>query len=246
MTNSYGRFAEVYDALMTDIPYDEYVKWVMQHAPAASNKKLLDIGCGTGTMASLLLKEGYEVSGIDLSEEMLTIANERLQQQGYQVPLFAMSMAELEGFENIDVAIIPIDSVNYVTEEAEVVETFKHVYQSLREGGQLLFDVHSLSYIENYLDGSPFTYDDGEITYIWHTEEGEYEHSVYHQITFFVANEDGTFDRFDEEHFQRTFPIEYYVQLLEHIGFHSIQLTADFTNEAPTHSSSRIFIQAVK
>ena len=102
------------------------------------------------------------------------------------------------------------------------------------------------NYVENYLEGSPFTYDDGEITYIWHTEEGEYEHSVYHQITFFVANEDGTYDRFDEEHFQRTFPIDFYKQLLQQIGFQYIEVTADFTKERPTEESSRIFIRAIK
>jgi SAM-dependent methyltransferase len=244
--SSYNRFAEVYDQLMTDIPYAEYVEWIQSYAPVHTYKNLLDIGCGTGTMAQLLASAGYNVSGIDLSEEMLAIAHERLAEQGFDVPLFAMSMAELEGFENVDVAIIPIDSINYVTDEAEVVETLKRIFNSLREGGQLLFDVHSLNYVENYLDGSPFTYDDGEITYIWHTEEGEYEHSVYHQMTFFVANEDGTYDRFDEEHFQRTFPIGYYKQLLQQIGFQHVEVTADFTNEQPTEESSRIFIRAIK
>ena len=244
--SSYNRFAEVYDSLMTDIPYVEYVEWIKSYAPVNAYRNLLDIGCGTGTMAQLLACAGYNVCGIDLSEEMLAIAHERLAQQGLEVPLFAMSMAELDGFENMDVAIIPIDSVNYVTEEAEVVETFTRIYNSLREGGQLLFDVHSLNYVENYLEGSPFTYDDGKVTYIWHTEEGEYEHSVYHQITFFVANEDGTYDRFDEEHFQRTFPIDFYKQLLQQIGFQNVEVTADFTEERPTEESSRIFIRAIK
>ncbi len=244
--SSYNRFAEVYDQLMTDIPYAAYVEWIQSYAPVHTYKNLLDIGCGTGTMAQLLASAGYNVSGIDLSEDMLAIAHERLAAQGYDVPLFAMSMAELDGFENVDVAIIPIDSINYVTDEAEVVETLKRIFDSLREGGQLLFDVHSLNYVENYLNGSPFTFDDGEITYIWHTEEGEYEHSVYHQMTFFVANEDGTYDRFDEEHFQRTFPIDYYDQLLQQIGFQHVEVTADFTNELPTEESNRIFIRAVK
>lgn len=244
--STYNRFAEVYDHLMTDIPYVEYVEWIKTYAPVHTFQNILDIGCGTGKMAQLLASAGYNVSGIDLSEEMLAIAHERLEEKGFDVPLYAMSMVELDGFENVDVAIIPIDSVNYVTEEADVVETFKRIYNSLRQGGQLLFDVHSLNYVENYLEGSPFTFDDGEVTYVWHTEEGEYEHSVYHQITFFVANDDGTYDRFDEEHFQRTFPIEYYKQLLQQIGFQQIYVTADFTNESPTEESSRIFIRAIK
>lgn len=243
---SYERFAEVYDALMTDVPYDAYVELIASYAPANEFPKLLDIGCGTGTMLELLAEKGYEVAGIDLSEEMLAIAQERLADKGLHVPLYAMSMAELEGFKDLDVAIIPIDSLNYVTDEHDVKETLQRIYASLRDGGQLLFDVHSLSYIDNYIAGSPFTYDDGEITYVWHAEEGDAPHSVFHDITFFVLNDNGMYDRFDEEHYQRTFPVEYYLDLLQSIGFQSIELTADFSKESPTISSDRIFIRAVK
>lgn len=244
--SSYERFAAVYDELMTDIPYDAYVKWIQKYAPAERYPMLLDIGCGTGTMAEMLHHEGYEVHGVDLSEEMLTVANNRLQAKNISIPLYAMSMAELDGFENLDVAIIPIDSVNYVTDDDEVYETFARIYASLREGGQLMFDVHSLNYVEAYLEGSPFTYDNGHITYIWHTEEGEFDHSVYHQMSFFVEQEDGLYERFDEEHFQRTFPLETYIQMLQSIGFKSIEVTADFTEQAPTEDSSRIFIRTIK
>lgn len=112
--NSYERFAEVYDELMTDIPYTEYVEWIQTYAPAQNYKNLLDIGCGTGTLALMLHKAGYAVSGIDLSEEMLSIASARMDAEKVTMPLFAMSMDEPEGFSDLDVAIIPIDSINYV------------------------------------------------------------------------------------------------------------------------------------
>ncbi len=99
-----------------------------------------------------------------------------------------MSMDELEGFQNYDVVTIPIDSINYLEDEQSVLETFKRVYDSLRKGGQLFFDVHSLYKMNEIFMQSPFTYDDGNILYVWHTEEGEEEHSVYHQMTFFVKD----------------------------------------------------------
>lgn len=244
--NSYEQFAEVYDELMTDIPYAEYVAWIQSHAPAHSFKNVLDIGCGTGTLALLLHQAGYAVSGVDLSEEMLAIASARMNEAQVSIPLFAMSMAELEGFENLDVAIIPIDSINYVTDQHNVIETFKRIFDSLREGGQLFFDVHSLFKMDEiFLDG-PFTFDDGEITYIWHTEPGEFEHSMYHQMTFFVQTANGLYERFDEEHFQRTFAFEQYVEWLKEIGFSHIEISADWTSAQPTGESERIFIRAVK
>ncbi|MEO4052212.1 class I SAM-dependent methyltransferase [Solibacillus sp. CAU 1738] len=244
--NSYERFAEVYDELMTDIPYDEYVEWIQMYAPQADYSKLLDIGCGTGTLAFMLDEAGYKVAGIDLSEEMLAVANVRLAAAGKSIPLFAMSMDELEGFSEFDIAIIPIDSINYLREEQAVVETLQRIYSSLRNGGQLFFDVHSLNKMDHIFLNSPFTYDDGNITYVWHTEPGEEQHSVYHQMAFFVRMDNDLFERFDEEHFQRTFAPEQYEAWLRTIGFSEVHITADWLNDAPDEESERIFIRAVK
>ncbi|HWK24383.1 MAG TPA: class I SAM-dependent methyltransferase [Ureibacillus sp.] len=244
--SSYERFSFVYDELMQDIPYDQYVKWVKTHAPHSQYPNLLDIGCGTGTLSLLFHQEGYTVSGIDLSEDMLAVAYERLQESGVTIPLFSMSMDELEGFSDLDVVTIPIDSINYLAQEEAVIETLTRIYASLRDGGQLFFDVHSLFKMDHIFMESPFTYDDGEITYLWHTEPGEFEHSIFHQMTFFVEEESGLFERFDEEHFQRTFPIEVYVNWLSEIGFTQIEVTADWTDKSPSKESERIFIRAIK
>ncbi|MFJ8262232.1 class I SAM-dependent DNA methyltransferase [Rummeliibacillus sp. NPDC094406] len=244
--SSYGRFAEVYDTLMTDIPYDDYIHWIAKYAPATEYKKLLDIGCGTGTMAAKFAALGYEVCGVDLSEEMLTIAAERFMLQGIDVPLFCMSMDELEGFENLDVITIPIDSINYVQEQEEVQQTLSHVYQSLRVGGQLFFDVHSLFKMNEIFMNSPFTYDDGEITYLWVTEAGDAPHSVHHDMVFYVQQDNRLFERFEEYHYQRTYEIQTYVNMLQQAGFTDITITADFSSKTPTEKSERIFFRAIK
>ncbi|QDP99471.1 class I SAM-dependent methyltransferase [Lysinibacillus fusiformis] len=245
--SSYERFAQVYDELQTDIPYSRYVEWVMRHASSKQFPKLLDIGCGTGVLGLMLADAGYKVSGVDLSEEMLAIAAERFADVGLHVPLYCMSMHELDGFAELDVVTIAIDSLNYVVEEEDVYATLKHIFEALRDGGQLFFDVHSLFKMDDiFLDG-PFTYDDGDISYVWHTEPGDFEHSVVHQMTFYVRDvASDLYERFDEEHVQRTFPIEQYMTWLRTIGFTDVEVTADFTDEAPEDESERIFIRAVK
>ncbi|MFL0505039.1 class I SAM-dependent DNA methyltransferase [Ureibacillus sp. 179-F W5.1 NHS] len=247
MTNSYSRFASVYNQLMEDIPYDQYVHWIQTFAPSDKYPKLLDIACGTGTLSLLFHQAGYKVSGIDLSEEMLSVAQERFDSEGVDIPLFAMSMDELDGFSELDVVTIPIDSINYLVEQDACLETFKRIYTQLRDGGQLFFDVHSLYKMDFIFMESPFTYDDGEIMYLWYTEQGEFDHSVYHQMTFFVKDENsGLYERFDEEHFQRTYPWEMYVKWLKEVGFSEVSVTADWSQQSPSEESERIFIRAMK
>ncbi|KGR78564.1 class I SAM-dependent DNA methyltransferase [Ureibacillus manganicus] len=245
--SNYVKFAEVYDLLMQDVPYKEYVQWVKRFAPSEHFPLLLDVGCGTGTLTLNFFKEGYNVSGIDLSEEMLAIANERALKEALPIPFYQMSMDEIEGFQDYDVITIPIDSINYLEDGQSVKETFNRTYNALRNGGQLFFDVHSLYKVNEIFMQSPFTYDDGNILYVWHTEEGEEEYSVYHQMTFFVKDEQSNkFDRFDEEHYQRTFPVEYYKEWLYQSGFSKVEITADFTELPPSFNSERIFIRAIK
>ena len=95
------------------------------------------------------------------------------------------------------------------------------------------------SYHENYED----------FAFVWDTYEGEHEHSIVHELTFFVKDEDSHEERFirrDEVHEERTYPIETYVELLKEAGFASVEVFADFEEEAPTETSQRWFFKAVK
>ncbi|WP_342543447.1 class I SAM-dependent methyltransferase [Paenisporosarcina sp. FSL H8-0542] len=243
---SYKEFAHIYDALMTDIPYDKYVEKVISNVENVKGKSLLDIGCGTGVLSAKFAEQGFLVQAVDLSEEMLAIAADRFQKQGISIPLFHVSMTDLDGFEEIDVAVLSIDSLNYLEEEAQVLQTLHGIHESLAAGGQLFFDVHSVYKMDVlFLDG-PFTYEDEDVAYIWHTEPGEYPHSVYHDLTFFMKNKIGSYDRFEESHFQRSYDVKEYLSFLQQAGFSEIKVTADWANESPEENSERIFFHAIK
>lgn len=244
--SSYKEFAHIYDALMTDIPYDNYVHKVLSCVGNVKGKALLDIGCGTGVLSAKLAAEGFMVQAVDLSEEMLSMAADRFQKENCHIPLFQMSMADLEGFHDMDVALLSIDSLNYLETEEQVVQTFQGIYESLKEGGQLFFDVHSLFKMDELFLEGPFTYEDEDVAYIWHTEEGKEPHSVYHDLSFFMRKENGLYERFEESHFQRTYPISSYVTWLKQVGFSEVSVTADWTDDEPTDTSERIFFRVKK
>lgn len=238
----YGKFASVYDGLMEDIPYEKYVEWIASHLQSGS---ILDLACGTGTLSQLFKEVGFQVTASDLSEEMLTMANQRFQEAGQHIPTLQLSMDNLEGLEGFDAVTIAIDSLNYLETEKQVRQTFSEVYNALNDGGHFFFDVHSIYKVDHIYMDSPFVLDDEDIAYIWHTEAGEYPHSVVHDITFFVRQADH-FERFEEMHEQRTFPISDYRQWLENAGFTIQSVTADFSDEEPDDESQRIFFHAVK
>ncbi|KIL44473.1 class I SAM-dependent DNA methyltransferase [Jeotgalibacillus soli] len=248
---SYGRFAEVYDQLMSDMPYNQWINFVLDQVSLfnVSGKRLLDIGCGTGECTIKIAQEGFEVTGIDLSDAMLSVAADKAARQGVPIQLFQQDMAELEGFEPFDVITIFCDSLNYLEEVDQVRSTFSRVYEQLLPGGLLLFDVHSLYKIHEMFIDQTFTFDNGDVAYIWNSFPGEEADSVEHELSFFVLENEkkDLYARFDELHKQRTFSVEQYTKWLQDAGFTVETVTADFlSSQSPTETSERIFFTCRK
>lgn len=245
---NYGRFAYVYDRLMQDVPYDQWVEYIQKELSRTGihQPKILDVACGTGQVTIRLAKEGYDVTGIDLSDDMLMVAQEKGQKEGFSIPLFQQNMTELEVGESFDCVGIFCDSLNYLQSAEEVQQTFSAVFSHLKQGGLFLFDVHSPYKIDRVFAEETFAYAGEDVSYIWDCFEGEQEHSVEHELTFFVRDEMGRYERFEESHQQRTFPAEVYEAWLREAGFADIQVTADFLSHSPTDTSERLFFSAIK
>lgn len=239
---SYQHFALLYDELMMDAPYENWLQFIMKNITKYGNggKRLLDLGCGTGTLSIPLSVQGYNVTGIDLSEEMLAIAQAKSTDAGVQIAYFQQDMRELEGFEPFDIIGVFCDSLNYLRTEQDVELTFKNIFDHLLPGGLFLFDVHSIYKMDNIFIGQSYCSNEEEISYIWNCFAGEQPHSVEHELTFFVKEND-LYYRYDEVHYQRTFIVDTYQQWLEKTGFELLAISADFTEEKPVENSERIF-----
>ncbi|WP_102274497.1 class I SAM-dependent DNA methyltransferase [Cytobacillus massiliigabonensis] len=241
---TYGKFAYLYDELMKDVPYDKWVELVKGHVSKynITGKRLLDLACGTGELSIKFAEEDFEVTGVDLSEDMLMVAQGKAADKAMSVQFFQQNMAELEGLGKFDVIGIFCDSLNYLQSEQEVMNTFSRVYDHLDDQGLFIFDVHSIHKIMQIFMNQTFALNDEEISYIWHSYQGEHPNSVEHDLSFFVLDQrSGQYERYDELHFQRTFPIDVYGNWLKDSGFEVLKVTADFEAVSPNTQSERIF-----
>lgn len=243
---TYERFAYLYDDLMRDVPYEKWVQLIqiMCQKYEVNEKKLLDLACGTGELSVRLSKAGYTVTGVDLSGDMLTVAQEKAARSGENIDFLQQDMSEIELINSYDIIGIFCDSLNYLQTEEEVQSTFQRVKHYLQKKGLFIFDVHSLHKINHVFIDQTYTYDDDAICYIWNCFEGDTPNSVDHELTFFVEDGSGKYDRIDENHTQRTYPVSTYVKWLNEAGFEVLELIGeDFSNE-PTPQCERIFFVA--
>lgn len=247
--SSYNHFAYIYDDLMQHAPYDEWVDFtrhfIKEKTPRVQS--IIDLGCGTGEISIRLAALGYDVIGVDYSEQMLACASEKAIKKKLPINWINQDITQLSGFNSIDLFISYCDVINYVTNVEDVKSVFKRVHESLSANGMFIFDIHSLSYAESHLMNGTFTDVTDEIVYIWDCEKGDEQGEMYHHLTFF--KEDGDkYIRFDETHHQQTYDILIYEQLLKSSGFNKIQFYNDFKpeNEFSAKKSERIFIVAEK
>lgn len=232
---TYQAFAKLYDELMYDQPYDQWAAITMKFA--GSTDRVLDVACGTGSVVSLLPVTMHRV-GIDLSEEMLAIANEK----DPAVHLLVQNMVEMDIGETFDVITCYCDSLNYLTTLDDVQQFFHHVKAHLASDGTFIFDVHSVWKMQHLFNGQTYSDETDDVTYIWNAISGEEENSVWHEMSFFVNVENDIYQRFDETHYQKTFHPDIYIKLLENAGLEAVQQFADFNmDDVNLSNAERIF-----
>jgi len=245
----YSQFAHVYDVFMEDAPYDQWVSFTKDICDKydSSPKKVIDLGCGTGEISLRLANKGYVVTGVDLSQDMLTIADQKSQEQGLEVTWIKQDLRTLEGISGFDLAVSYCDVINYIPELEDLRNTFENIYHSLKEDGLLIFDVHDVEYVKNDLIEHTFSDVNDEMAYIWNCFGSEHPGEMFHELTFFLKQGDH-YIRFDEDHHQRTYKPSVFRNILEEIGFVNINIYHDFNcrNEKQETFSERNFIVAQK
>lgn len=244
----YEALAASYDGLTRDIPYEKYLRFfktlLRRHGVTATT--VLDLACGTGSLSVLLAKHGYEVLGVDRSEEMLTVAAEKAMELEENQPFFAAQpMQRLKIPEPVDACVCALDSINYVTKPQDVQKAFRRVYESLRPGGLFVFDINTPYKLEG-LDGQVFL-DETEDSYcVWRAVYDKRHSLCRYGMDLFQQANDGLWERSFEEHVERAYTPEELSQWLTDAGFAQVERFANLRLEAPEADELRIFFAAKK
>lgn len=241
---AYETFAFVYDEVMDDSLYQQWLDFSLRHLPKATNQ-VLELACGTGALAVEFAKKGFDVTGLDLSEEMLTLASDRAIQEDVSINWVAGDMLDLTDIGKYQAVTCFSDSLCYMQNATQVQQVFKGVYQLLEESGTFIFDVHSIYQIDEVFPDYSFHDQTEDFAFLWDSYSGDSSHSIEHFLTFFVKKEGEMFERFDELHKERTYSLEMYQKMLTEVGF-KVEVFADFTDDEPMETSKRWFFVCQK
>ena len=245
-TNQYGEFAHSYDLMMSNVDYHAWTAYLESFLKERGVKSVLDAGCGTGKITVALAKDGYNVTGSDISEDMLMEARRRALENGQRfLPFICQSMTELSVHHPVDAVISTCDGLNYLTSLEEVVSFFRCAYECLKPGGLLLFDISSDYKLEKILGNETFTEVTDDYAYIWNNSYDKESRLIDMELTFFVKKGE-TYKRFSEEHVQRAHTIDEITELLHQTGFSLFGVYHAFTREQARQESERIQFAAIR
>ncbi|MGN0468041.1 MAG: class I SAM-dependent DNA methyltransferase [Acutalibacteraceae bacterium] len=220
--SGYGDFAFYYDTLTDNINYEKMSSYI--HGLLAENGIgegiLLDLACGTGTLSMLLAQKGYEIVGVDASENMLSLAQQKKFECGADAVFLCQKMQELDLFGTIDAAVCTLDSINHVTEESDVREIFRRVSLFMNDKGIFIFDVNTPYKHKSILSDNTFVYDMENVFCVWQNTYNEKDSSVRVSLDIFEKDDDDdVYYRRSEEFSERSYELEKIQKWLEAVRF---------------------------
>jgi len=236
----YADFAYYYDYLMSDIDYNAwggYIDKIIKKYGVLYTD-VLEIACGTGNIAICMAKKGYDITAFDLSEDMLSIASNKIIDSEVEVKLLYQDMRDIKINDDFGIILCLCDSINYITDENELKSIFIWVFNHLKPGGLFIFDINSAYKLEKIIGNNTFTYNKDELAYIWDNYISD-EGTVEFYLTFFTK-EGSLFRRFDEFHVEKIYETLDISGYLENIGFEKIDVYDGFTFDKPDEESERI------
>lgn len=312
----YSGFASVYDMFMDNVPYDKWAKYLhgLLKENGIKSGLVLDLGCGTGSFTRRLRDMGYDMIGVDISQEMLQIAMEKevnaepgknaemevcagqetdvekseagnkavaeviekaesgnAEEQQGEILYLNQDMREFELYGSVAAIVSICDSMNYITEEDDLLKVFRLAENYLDPNGMFIFDMNTEHYYKHVLGEQTICENRDEGSFIWdnyYDEESminEFDMTIYARMPVNKGNEadraagkgrknksteaasngdSEVFARFEEVHEQRAYKLATVRKLLKKAGFGEIRTYAACTHDKPTSGTERVYFVA--
>lgn len=243
---AYESFATVYDMFMEETDYAMWVAYLHKiwEKQNCQPKLIAELGCGTGNITQLLAKEGYGMIGIDISEDMLAEAKNKAEKEKLDILYLLQDMREFELYGTVNCIISLYDSLNYITEEKELLEVFRLVNNYLHPKGLFIFDMNTEYKFKNLLAQNSFGETRENAAYIWENYYDEQEKINEFYMNFFIKQSDGRYERKEEYHYEKAYDIDTIKGLLEQSGLQLCGIYDAYTFNAPNEQSERIYVVA--
>lgn len=232
---SYNTFALFYDRLTENADYEVRSDYISNFFSKYGNggQRVLDLACGTGTLCLLFSEKGYQVTGVDLSPNMLTVAKNKCPESAF----ICADIADFNAAEKFDFCTCTLDSINHLADINEVKKCFDSVYHCLEKGGLFIFDVNTIYKHNQILGGNTFVFDEEDFFLSWDNELLT-DNRVRILLDFFIFNGEN-YDRYSEDFVETAYQMEELKSLLNH--FEIIGIYDELTENSPKPDSERIY-----
>ena len=261
---AYRSFAQIYDLFMDNVPYEEWSRYIISLLKeyGIADGLVLDLGCGTGKLTRLLKQAGYDMIGVDNSEEMLEIAREMEYEADAepdeaekadaepdeaderQILYLLQDMREFELYGTVRAVISICDSMNYITDEEDLRTVFRLVNNYLDPKGIFVFDLNTCYKYRELLGETTISENREEGSFIWDNYFDEESGINEYDLTLFIREEGNLYRKYEETHYQKAYELETIKRLLREAGMEFVAAYNAFTREPVKKDSERIYVIA--
>ncbi len=244
--NAYHALAVSYDRLTSDISYRDTVAFYRRllDREGLQPSTAADLACGTGSVALLLTEQGLQVVGVDMSEQMLAVADQKAQLLPQRPYFVCQRLEHLRLPRGVDLAVCALDSINYITQPDLCRRAMQRIYRVLNPGGCFIFDVNTPKKLEA-MDGQVFLDEDDDVYCVWRGEFDAKSRILSYGMDLFQRC-GSTWQRSFEEHREYAYTARELTDYLRQAGFTSIEVFADRRIAAPGPDEQRIYFKARK
>lgn len=238
---SYSYFAAVYDELTENVEYSRRADYIcsLLSENGINGGLLLDLACGTGSMSIEMSKRGFDVTGIDLSEEMLCEAQSKAYEQGEQILFLCQDMRSIDLYGTIGCAVCTLDSLNHLTSQADLLKAFKNVSLFLEDGGIFIFDMNTPYKHREILGNNAFVYELDGLFCVWQNSLLNDGKTVEISLDFFESEDGINYCRYSESFSEKAYESEIVKNLLNEAELEFVAEYKELTHDAPDEKTER-------